>query len=152
MQRILEEGGPNSKGGSKAVSILSLEGGENGEEKLVDACFFCPGTPQGIPGWVSGHFGPLPVRPPTRSAPCMFGPLHVRPPTTHSIFTHTLPTCRLQANKKINYTDIYIRARLYTVIYIYRAYYLTHLLYPGLGHNYFAKSVTHVFRQFLGQL
>ena len=31
-------------------------------------------------------------------------------------------------------------------------YYLTHLLYPGLGHNYFAKSVAHVFRQFLGQL
>ena len=27
---------------------------------------------------ISRHFGPLPVRPPTRSTPCMFGPLHVR--------------------------------------------------------------------------
>ena len=46
MQERLEEGGRNSRRGSKAEFILTGREGVNGEGKLVDACLSCPGTPQ----------------------------------------------------------------------------------------------------------
>ena len=48
VQERLEEGGRNSRRGSKAEFILTRREGGSREGKLVDACLSCPGTPQRV--------------------------------------------------------------------------------------------------------